>query len=195
MDLFNILPDTRHPVQQNCTTSLRTVFSGLYTTVITKTAVDNPKACYESQSDVFAKHHWQQKRQNRFQQNSPLWPTSNRTYLSAQFHIWSLRPPPATQTFSPHLRSTKGFSGSPGQISSKTIEEVALLQLFVPPTSQKAEQWSFARLLAGLRHVSFMSEIPELLEGLVVFDKGLHEPVAVGREETGQTIGLGRTIQ
>lgn len=43
--------------------------------------------------------------------------------------------------------------------------------------------------------MSFMSEIPELLEGLVIFDKGLHEPVAVGREEAGQTVGLGGTIQ
>lgn len=83
--------------------------------------------------------------------------TGKKIYLSAQSHIWSycfFSPRRSVQT---SLGSTEGFSGSPGQLSSKTIEEVALLQLVVPPASQKAEHCSFACLLAGLRHVSLMS--------------------------------------
>lgn len=93
------------------------------------------------------------------------------------------------------LGSTKSCSGSPGQLSSKTIMEIALLQLIVAPTSQKAEHCGFAGLLAGLRHVSFISKVPELLEDLVVLDKGLYQPIVIRREQTGKTIGLSGAVE
>lgn len=91
--------------------------------------------------------------------------------------------------------STKGCSSSPGQVSSKTIEEVALLQFIISPASQKTQHCGFAGLLAGLRDMSFMSEVPELLEGPLVAEKGPHQPVPVRREQTGKTVGFSGTVQ
>lgn len=129
--------------------------------------------------------------------NNPCWPT-NRTqtfWLNFIFgHIACFSPPRQTFNLNFH-RSTKGFSSSPGQVSPKTIEEVTLLQLISPPTSQKAEQCCFARLLAWLWHVSFMSEVPELLEHPVIIDKGPYQPIVVRGEQTGHTIGLRSTVQ
>lgn len=123
---------------------------------------------------------------------NPCWPTSNKkNTLQLHFIFGHI----AFSLSANILRSTEGFSGSPGQLSSKTIEEVTLLQLIVPPTSQEAEQWSFACLLAGLWHMSFMSQVPELLEDPVIIDKGLHHSVVVWRKQTSQTIGLSGTVQ
>lgn len=43
--------------------------------------------------------------------------------------------------------------------------------------------------------MSFMSEVPELLEDPVITDEGAHQPVAVRREQAGQTVGLGGSVQ
>lgn len=43
--------------------------------------------------------------------------------------------------------------------------------------------------------MSFVLIVPELLEDLVVLDEGLNQSVIVGREEAGQTVGLGGPVQ
>jgi len=108
--------------------------------------------------------------------------------------LQSDRPDPPTPPPPPPW-STEGLSGSPRHVPSKTVLQVAQLQLVVAAAPQEAEQRGFARLPAGLRHVSFVPEVPELLEGPVVLQEGLQHPVVVGGEQAGQTVGLGGAVQ
>lgn len=43
--------------------------------------------------------------------------------------------------------------------------------------------------------MSFVLIVPELLEDLVVLDKGLNQSVVVSREEADQTVGLAGPVQ
>lgn len=72
---------------------------------------------------------------------------------------------------------------------------VALLQLTVTAASQKAQHGGFARFYAGPRFVSFISEVPELLEQPVIVDKGLQQLIAIRREQSGKTVSLGGSVQ
>lgn len=101
---------------------------------------------------------------------------------------------PLTQPSSPnYLRSTKGFFNQ--VVFLKNIEEVTLLHVIVAPTSQIAEDCCFARLLAGLRDMTLVSEVPVLLEDSVIAEKVPCQPVQVGREQAGETKGLSGTVQ
>lgn len=98
--------------------------------------------------------------------------------------------------FPPYLvNSAESLSGCPHQVSSEPTEEVTLLQLIVPPTMQEAECCSFAGLLAGLRHMSFMSQVPKLLEDAVIINKGPYQGVEVSGEQSGKTISLCGTVE
>lgn len=116
----------------------------------------------------------------------------------AQCHIWShcFFSSPLTQPLgSKFPRSTKSSSGGSDQVSSKSIDVVALLQLIGPATSQKAEDCGFAGLLARLRHMSFMTQVPELLKHAVILDKGPQQCIVVRREHTGKAVSLGGPVQ
>lgn len=75
------------------------------------------------------------------------------------------------------------------------MNEVALLQLIGTPTLQKTQYCSFAAFFADLRHVSFVSQIPELLENTVVADEGPQQQIVIGGEHCGKTVSLCGAIQ
>lgn len=75
------------------------------------------------------------------------------------------------------------------------MNEVALLQLIGAAILQEAEHRRFAGLFADLRHVSFVSEVPELLENTVVVDEGPQQRVVVGGERRGKTVSLCGAVQ
>lgn len=58
-----------------------------------------------------------------------------------------------------------------------TIDEVALLQQVISAALQKAQDGSFACLLARLGNVPLVSKVPELLEEAVIPDEAPYEAV------------------
>lgn len=80
-------------------------------------------------------------------------------------------------------------------MSPEPVEQVALVQFVGAAAAQEAQHGGLAGLPAGLRHVSFEPQVPELLEDAVVLDHGAEQRVVVCREQAGQAVGLGGPVQ